>query len=380
MKMNLLISAFLFLSFQVSAASKCLPFYEGKATPWNKTQVIETPSGRLLKMYVDKSTGLKKGDEIIIAVHGLGKSYPDMKPFIDASLDRNKTVVSVELHGHGETYKLNPALQGRAEIPYQFNVEDLLYVMKQLGRTYKIKLVAHSYGGGIALAALAKIKQENIQLPITKVILLSPFVKNLDKYYADSIISGQLTQVASDLANPILNMSGIPSQWINTYNSLINRNMFAANLYIQQFRDSMLAVNPYFDMWREWLSQGPNATANLTMGPAHIVANTNIKDISKWQQNPMALMQIIMNNIAVINGARNLNFLDFSKPLDLPENIEYKMVLAMNDSVVPNTINQEFVLRMNRAGYNIQSQTLAGENHYYLYLPTIKDLYKSIFE
>jgi hypothetical protein len=72
----------------------------------------------------------------------------------------------------------------------------------------------------------------------------------------------------------------------------------------------------------------------------------------------------------MINGARDLNFLDYSKKLGLPKHVEFKVVMALNDSVVPNTMNQEFTQRMVRQGYSVIETIFAGENHYYLYNET----------
>lgn len=364
----------------VAVASICSNFYQTEVSHSSKSQIIQTPSGRKIHVQFDQSEGLKKGDEIIVAIHGLGKTYADMQPFVEASLAKKKSVFGIDLLGHGETRKLNPKLNARAEIPYQYNVEDVLYILQQLGLSYKLKIVGHSYGGGIALAVLERMEKENLTIPITEAVLLSPLVKNLDKYYSDALISGQFSQITGDMTNSTLNMMGVHPAWIKMYDSLVNHYLFAGNAFPQQLRDSFLRMNPYLDMWREWFSRGPNTFANISMGPAHVIANAEIKDVQKWQKNPMGLMELIMNNISTINGARDLNFLDFSRPLQLPKNIPYRLVMALNDSVVPNTINQEFAARMIRSGYNIHSQMLDGENHYYIYSESVKKQYNSLIQ
>jgi pimeloyl-ACP methyl ester carboxylesterase len=353
-----------------SFSNACLSVYRYSFLTFEKSQIAELPSGRKMQTYFEATSNLKPGDEIVFVLAGLGKASKDVGFFVKESLALGKSVFMVDLHGQGETTKLNPALSSKSEIPFQYNTEDVVAILTQLSQHFKVRIVGHSYGGGIALAAMADLHSKGFILPITKVVLLSPFVKNLDKYYADGMMFGQLPQITADLANPILVQMGVPPAWIKSYDAAVNSVLFSATAGPQQMRDTMIAMNPMFDYWREMMSQGPNFMANMALGPAHMIANADYKDISAWQKNPISLYVNILNNISMINGARDLNFLDYSKKLGLPKHVEFKVVMALNDSVVPNTMNQEFTQRMVRQGYSVIETIFAGENHYYLYNET----------
>lgn len=369
----------LFFCMNSTAASRCLSIYKQEYVAFNSEQIVDLPSGRRMKVYFDKADGLKDGDEIILAIPGLGRSYRHLKAFTETSLSYGKSVFGLDLQGHGETFKLNPNVSYRTTIPIEYNAEDLVFILKELSKKYKIRIVSHSYGAGVALNAISKLHRAGIQLPITKLILLSSLVKNLDTYYADALMSGQLVQVAGDMANPGLAIMGVSPEWIKMYDSIVNQALFSSNAIPQKARDTMYNMMPMMTMWREWFSAGPNAAANLLLSPAHMIANASYEDIAAWQKNPMLLTQLIVTNIALINGARDHNYLDYSKDLVLPEGLDYKVVMAMNDLVVPNTISQEFAIRMQKAGYKVTTQTLPGETHYYLYdSVSMKKYFKSM--
>lgn len=365
-----------------NSSSECRAYYSGPKSftiSFHKSEVFELPSGRKVLTHFEKSKDLKLGDEIFVTVLGLGKEFGDLSTFTEAALAHNKSVFSIDLHGHSESNRLNPELANKMVIPHKYNTEDLFFIFKELSKRYKIKPVAHSYGGGIVLDVLSRIEAAKLSLPISDVILLGPLVKNLDKYYSDAVLSGQLPQVSMDLSNPFLNQLGIPAAFINSGDVFVNNLLFNSNAIPQKIRDTMMGLNPFYTMMIEIMSSVPNNMANIFMGPQHMIANANYKQISEWQKNPMLLAQLVKNNMAIVNGSRELNFLDYSKPLRFPKNINYKVVMALNDSVVPNTINQEFVARLKKAGYHVESQMIPGETHYFLYGESIKSLFNDIF-
>lgn len=243
---------------------------------------------------------------------------------------------------------------------------------------YKIKLIGHSYGGGIALKILERIKQQNLRISIYKVNLLSPLAKNIDKYYQDSSFSGQNFQVTLDYLNPVLKQSGVSGLFLENLDYWNNMFLFNSNLMVQKTRDLIIATNPLLETIRENNNIIPNLMANMFLAPFHILANSDIPTVSYWQTHPTELQKLLLNNILVINGSRNLNFLDYTQKLDLPHDVVYKIVHAQNDSVNPNTVTQELQTRMIQEGFSVEYVSLLDENHYYLYSKDITEFYHLI--
>ncbi len=361
-----------------SFANTCHGWYSSNTIVYSPQQVLNLPSGRKMKVYFHPTENLKDGDEIIVPIGGLGKSYKDLKVFTETSLSLGKAIFGLDLQGQGETFKLNPDLAWQQAIPAEYNVEDLIFVLKQLGQKYKLRIVPHSYGAGITLEALTQLQKKRIRLPITKVVLISGLAKNLDTYYADAMMSGQMPQIMGDLANPLMNVMGVPPAMINSYDKSVNKVLFTSNSYSQFWRDTLVNGMPIMKMWREMLSVGPNTMGNLLMGPSHMMANASWEDLAAWQRNPALLTQLVFTNIALINGSRNVNFLDYSVPIKIPKYISYKVVMAMNDSVVPNTLSQEFAARLQAGGYEVDSLMIPGETHYFPYGESMRKLFKSV--
>lgn len=346
----------------------------------NFSEVLTLSSNRKMKVSFYRGSQLEKKKEITVVLHGLGKSSKDLKYLRDEAIKNGDSLFVLDLHGFGETAKLNDQYAHTGNVPYHFNRDDILEILQSFDSKYKIKLVGHSYGGGIALSILEKMKQKNISLNISKVILLSTFVKSLDKYYQDAAFSGQNILVALDYMNPVLKQVGVPSHFIETMDQWNNYFVFTSSYLAQQFRDSLYAWNPFLNPLRNSASSMPNYMANMILAPYHILANSEISEIKEWQNHPFELPQLLLSNVSVINGIQDLNFLDYSKKVAIPNNINIKVVHAQNDSVVPNTITQEFQTKLIKDGFSVESLSLMDENHYYLYSEHISKLYHLLFD
>lgn len=369
------------LSF--ASSSMCRDYYTNSSKiGFQKTfsEVMTLSSNRKMKVSFYKGANLEKKKEITVVLHGLGKSSKDLQHLRAEALKNGDSLFVLDLHGFGETTKLNDHYGYSGNVPFQFNRDDILEILQSFDSKYKIKLVGHSYGGGIALSILEKMKQKSISLNISKVILLSTFVKSLDKYYQDASFSGQNMLVALDYMNPIVKQAGIPAQFIESMDQWNNYFIFTSSHLAQQFRDSLYAWNPFLDPLRNSVSSLPNYMANMVLAPFHILANSEISDIKDWQTRPFEFQQLLLNNVSVINGIRDLNFLDYSKRTEIPANIKVKVVHAQNDSVVPNTITQEFQSKLIKEGFSVESLSLMDENHYYLYSEHISSFYHLLFD
>lgn len=370
-------------SYSFANKLSCTGYYTAKKLLQlgsSHTEVRQFSSGRKMKVNVSKGSKLETEKTITVVLHGLGKSSSDLSHLVEEAKKRGDTLVTLDLHGFGETAKLNNNYIGNSKIPFEFNRDDVMELLQQIDPQYKIKLVGHSYGGGITLAILEKMKQKKVNLNITKAILLSTFAKSLDKYYQDASLSGQNLQVALDFMNPYLKQTGLPSQALDSIDQWNNYFLFAGNSLAQKLRDSVYAWNPYLDPMRNSASSLPNFMANMILAPFHIVANAELSDIQKWQSKPFEFPQLLINNVNVINGIRDLNFLDYSKDLSLPTRVSFKVVHAQNDVVVPNTITQELQARLIKEGYSVESVSLHDENHYYLYSPYVDKIYDLIMD
>lgn len=374
----------LFIMYSLAAYSgpSCLGYYSStKLLSLNQSQekVVTLSSNRKMKIVFQKGHKFDSKKELTVVLHGLGKSSANFEDLKQEAARRGDSVLLLDLHGFGETAKLNNNYFGKNSIPYEMNRDDVLEILQSFDPNVRIKLVGHSYGGGITLSILEKIAHDKIKINITDAALLSTFAKSMDKYYQDAAFSGQNMQVALDYMNPILKMAGFPKHLIESMDHWNNYFLFSSNAISQQFRDSMYAWNPFLDPVRNTASSLPNFMANMMLAPFHIVANSELKDIKKWQEKPQELAQLLLNNVGAINGIQNLNFLDYSKKLNFPKHIKLKFVHAQNDSVVPNTMTQELQKRFIDAGYNIKAVSLLDENHYYLYASDIANNYDLIF-
>ncbi|MCB0369834.1 MAG: alpha/beta hydrolase, partial [Bdellovibrionales bacterium] len=147
-----------------------------------------------MKTVFQQGRQFKSKKEIIVVLHGLGKSSSDLKYFMQEAEKKDDSVLAIDLHGFGETAVLNNNYKSETSIPYEYSRDDVFEILKQIPSDINIKLIGHSYGGGIALSILKKMAEENTSLNVTTVVLLSTFVKNLDKYYQDAALSGQNIQ------------------------------------------------------------------------------------------------------------------------------------------------------------------------------------------
>lgn len=388
MKFKLLIRVILILTTLkalVGSATPvaCLSYYSYKTKylgfSESFSKALTLSSQRKMQVYFEKGFKFESQKKLYVILHGLGKSAADLKYLQSAAQKRGDSVFIIDLHGFGETAKLNNHYLGSSSIPYTHNRDDVLEILTSLDPQVKIVLVGHSYGGGISLSILEKMKQNKLQHNIQKVILLSPFIKNLDKYFQDALLTDKNILVLIDFLSPYLKLAGVPHYLLESMDFWSNFLLFPSNSLTQFTRDSVYSWIPHLEPFRNALSLIPNYYANMTIAPFHIMANSEISEIQRWQQNPFEFSQLLLNNIAVINGNRDLNFLDYSKQLTFPKGIKYKIIHAQNDATNPNTITQEFQTRMQFNGYSTSTLILPHEDHYYLYGEDISQYYDLIF-
>lgn len=369
-------------SFLSHASMMCGSYYGYNKPTINLSQnfskVFSLSSGRKMKGHFFKGKNFEKNKEVKFILHGLGKSSKDLHHVFEKAQKEGDSLFVVDLHGFGETSQLNQNYPNAAKIPYEHNRDDVLEILKSIDPKYKIKLIGHSYGGGIALKILESLKQQNVKLNFSKVILLSPLAKSIDKYFQDSSFSGQNIQVSMDYLNPIIKQMGISGLFIENLDYWNNMLLFNSNSIAQKTRDFIFATNPFLETFRENANVIPNYAANMFLAPFHILANSDMTEINYWQMHPFELQKLLFNNILVINGSRNLNFLDYSQNLNLPEDVTYKVVHAQNDSVNPNTVTQELQTRMLQEGFSVEHVSLIDEGHYYLYSKEIDNFYHLI--
>lgn len=382
--MKKIVLVLLLLQFALSSSAQslfCKSYYISTSKlDFTKSfdRIINLSSKRKMQSHFYKGRNLEQKKEIKVILHGLGKSSKDLNHLIEKAQKLGDSVLVVDLHGFGETSGLNNNYQRFTKIPFEYNRDDVLEILKSIDPKYKIKLIGHSYGGGIALSALERLQKEKTELNFSKIILLSPFVKSIDKYFQDSSLTGQNFQVAIDYLNPMLKQFGIPSFYLETVDQWNNFFLFTSNAMAQQIRDSLISMNPLLSPIRENINSVPNYMANMILAPYHILANSEVSDIAYWQSHPLEFPRLLFNNILVINGIRDLNYLDYSQSLKLPKDVAIKVVHAQNDSVNPNTVTQEFQNRLLKQGYRVESISLYDENHYYLYTPITEKLYHQL--
>ena len=129
-----------------------------------------------------------EGENIIIFLNGLGKSWKQWNPLRESLLasHSNDTVfVQLDLHGQGKTSQISwlENYLPSSHINFQKQIDTLDQLIESNGWQKKnIVLIGHSYGAGIAgryiHSAPGKIK---------RAILLTPFVDNLETYQRGGI-------------------------------------------------------------------------------------------------------------------------------------------------------------------------------------------------
>ncbi|MCK6597736.1 MAG: alpha/beta hydrolase [Bdellovibrionaceae bacterium] len=375
-------------SLSASASKECLKSYSldeikiknSKRKPLvtftqSHESLISLSSQRKMNIKFVKGFNFNKQHKVKVILHGLGKSIEDFEYLFTEAKKRGDSILAIDLHGFGKTAKNNDSYSYLQTIPIEYSVHDVLEILSSIDPNIKIDLIGHSYGWGVVYETLKLAQHKGIELNIDTVVNNNGLDKNLDKFYMDTVFTGEYVDVFLEILNPNLSLVGIPDEWIQIRNSIIRQTANPVRNPLRVTRDYIYSYIPYFELTRNLLTAASTYWSNLLLAQSHIIANSSIGGIQKILNNPDELTKIILYNIAVIFGSRDVNTIDFSKDIELSKKIKYVFVSAANDIVVPSPISHNAVENFSSQGYHVTQFVLARDNHYSIYSPNVSEDY-----
>ena len=118
----------------LQASQSCLLSYSQSQLSFKSSFSISTTlsSHRKMKTVFQQGRQFKSKKEIIVVLHGLGKSSSDLKYFMQEAEKKDDSVLAIDLHGFGETAVLNNNYKSETSIPYEYSRDDVFEILKQI--------------------------------------------------------------------------------------------------------------------------------------------------------------------------------------------------------------------------------------------------------
>lgn len=298
------------LPLRAQAQSSCEAYLVQKLKISNKdiSGFVRVSSGR--EVFVRIQHPLKKSSkDALFLVHGLLDSRRRFDELTEKALSDGRSVVRLDIYGFGKSL-INELNRNKGdlgflkEMPYETNVQDLKDIVIWLDQHHSISsltAVGHSMGGGL-LAAL--VSHEEMKKYVRRLVLVSPYIYRLEKYYLESHIFNPWAW------NP----------FIPPFLSQILENLFRAGK--SAFVDRYLSINdPMID--RVYLNSFLKEEFS-----------NHLDELAEEHKIDEALKEaLVVSAIGTVKGLRALNILDLID--QIPLEVRLDQVLLEKDRLVP---------------------------------------------
>jgi pimeloyl-ACP methyl ester carboxylesterase len=314
----------LFISNVVVAQVNCSSlFRESSSRKYSQEIVFEgfkvtqLREKRSMFVKIEKPIG-REPIKYIFLLHGLLDSHLGWENLTKEAIDKGYGVVRVDLHGHARTlsnnYKLGKNLLA-AEDNYRFNVKDVIQVLKIIKKDHGIEkpdLMGHSYGGGIAIAVAAH--------PFGKYLIgnnltaVAPYIYRIDGYY---VVSGfPFLKFFKAMLSPTY-QAHLESMTSDLYTDKI-----MTRLYTKHFTHLLDKRVPIFKM------------ANILK-----LKDSKLRN-ARLAQRSLIIEQHVDAAIQITKGIRSFDGRDIVEKIR--PNLNFNLILAENDKLVPRGLEIEF--------------------------------------
>lgn len=288
-----------FLPSAAQAANPCEVYLAQKLQDSKKdfSGFIRVSSGRevFVRIQHPPKRDLKK--DSVFLVHGLLDSSKRFDELTEKAIKDGRSVIRLDIYGFGkslinELYRNKGDLQFLEEMPYETNVQDLKDIVIWLSQNQSLNsltAIGHSMGGGL-LAAL--ISDKEMKQYIRRVVLVSPYIYRLEKYYMETYVIN-------------------PWAW----------NPFVSP-FLSEFLDRYLSMNdPMMD--RVYLNSFLKEEFS-----------SHLDEPGKEHEIDEALKEaLVVSAIETVKGLRALNILDLIERI--PQEVRVDQVLLEKDRLVP---------------------------------------------